>query len=292
MTDSAVPRYTVKQVSAITGVLATTLRVWERRYGVVKPERSQGGYRLYTPEQVEMLRRMAALVEGGMAASLAARTIASGSPPDAGDAATLGRLDLVAAAMSLDPASLDAVLASAFAAAPLDVVCQAWLMPELERLGAAWAQGELTVAHEHFASAGVLRALGRRFDEARPTEPGRVLVGLPPGSHHQLGLFAFATCLRQRGVDVVYLGADVPVADWERAATSLAPRAAVLGVPRASRTPRAQEVVNRLRAFSPPILVWVGGGRAGRLPGAARLPDDVGVAAQEVAQSLRARDTG
>ncbi len=278
MTDSADPRYTVKQVSAITGVLETTLRVWERRYGVVTPERSQGGSA--PPEQVERLRRMAALVEGGMAASLAARTIASGSPPDAGDAATLGRLDLVAAAVSLDPASLDAVLADAFAAAPLDVVCQAWLMPELERLGAAWAQGELTVAHEHFASAGVLRALGRRFDEARPTEPGRVLVGLPPGSHHQLGLFAFATCLRQRGVDVVYLGADVPVAE---AGGHLAPRA-----PRCSGRPGRREPRRSSTGRS-----WSGSAEAA--PGAspaARLPDDVGVAAQEVAQSLRVRDTG
>ena len=61
--------YTVKQVAALTGVAEATLRVWERRYAVVSPSRTPGGYRLYDDSQVEALREMASLVDGGVPAS-------------------------------------------------------------------------------------------------------------------------------------------------------------------------------------------------------------------------------
>lgn len=280
--------YTVKQVAALTGVLETTLRVWERRYGVVTPTRSPGGYRLYSDADVARLRSMAALVADGVPASAAARSVTH--QPDAAPAATQGldELDLVAAAASMDPARLDDVLSRALLQAPVEHVSDAWLLPELARLGRAWESRDLTVAHEHFATAGVTRFLGRVFAETPSGDLGPVLVGLPEKSQHDLGLLAFATCLRRLGVDVAYLGANVPVADWEAVAARHHPRAAVLGAPQGTRVQRAQEVVDRLNALTPPVAVWVGGGLAHRVRGAGRLPDSVAEAANRVATSLRA----
>lgn len=279
--------YTVKQVAALTGVLETTLRVWERRYQVVTPHRSAGGYRLYDEEQVARLRTMAALVAEGVPASVAAKTLPPpGAPTLEPDA--LADLDLVATALSLDAGRLDALLAEALGRAPVEQVVDSWLLPELARLGSAWAGGELGVAHEHFVTAGVVRALGRAFAEA--PDPGNgapVLVGLGTGAHHELGLLAFAVCLRRAGVSVVYLGADVPVADWVSAAAGLHPRGAVIGVPLGARVRPAQEVVDQLRTLTPPVAVWVGGGLAGRLRGAELLPAGVAAAAGEVATALR-----
>lgn len=284
--------YTVKQVAALTGILETTLRVWERRYAVVSPTRSPGGYRLYDDADVARLREMAALVTGGVPASVAARSLAP--PAAAPDEApsSLDSLDLVAAAASLDATQLDTVLSDALALAPIEQLADAWLLPELTRLGRAWADREVSVAHEHFASAGVHRALGGLFGtEPSARAPGPVLVGLPPGAHHELGLLAFAACLRRLDVEVVYLGADVPVADWEAAARGLRPRAAVVGAPLSTRVPRAQEVVDRLNALTPPIAVWVGGGLAARVRRADELPDAVAAAARTVATALRAGRT-
>lgn len=282
--------YTVKQAAALTGVLQTTLRVWERRYGVVSPTRSAGGYRLYSDADVARLRAMAALVADGVPASVAARSLTE--QPDAAPTPTtfegLADLDLVAAAASLDPAHLDDVLAGALALAPVEQLSDAWLLPELDRLGRAWQSRDLTVAHEHFASAGVVRSLGRVFAETPSGHLGPVLVGLPEKAQHHLGLLAFAACLRRLGVDVVYLGADVPVGDWADAAARHHPRAAVVGVPLSTRVPRAQDVVDRLTGLTPPIAVWVGGGLAGRVRGAEHLPDAVARAATVVATALRA----
>lgn len=281
----------MKQAAALTGVLETTLRVWERRYGVVTPTRSPGGYRLYSDADVARLRSMAALVGDGVPASVAARSVLDqpDAAPTPGEG--LAGLDLVAAAASLDPAQLDRVLTEALDRAPVEQLSDAWLLPELARLGRAWESREVTVAHEHFASAGVTRSLGRVFTEAPTGTLGPVLVGLPEKSHHDLGLLAFATCLRRQGVDVAYLGADVPVADWEAAAARHHPRAAVVGVPQVTRVERAQEVVDRLNGLTPPVSVFVGGGLAGRIRRAEPLPDAVAEAATQVATALRAGRT-
>ncbi len=285
--------YTVKQAAALTGVLETTLRVWERRYSVVTPVRSAGGYRLYDDRELAILRRMAKLVDGGVPASVAARSLATDAPEisdssaQSPDSAIPG--DLVTAAASLDAARLDAVLTDALASGPLDRVADSWLLPELGRLGDAWAAGTINIAHEHFVSAGVLRALGRLFDEAPPAEEARpVLVGLPEGARHELGLLTVATCLRRRGVRVVYLGADLPLADWTAAVASLLPRAVLVGVPLNSRVAQAQELVDRLSSETPPVAVWVGGGLADRVHGARVLPSSISDTVEELIDSLQA----
>lgn len=288
--DNSPGGYTVKQVSALTGILETTLRMWQRRYGVVDPARSPGGYRLYSDEDVARLRAMAGLVADGVPASVAARSVVSAERPKrvVKRFGTASRPDLVGAAASLNTVSLAEVLDRALKFAPVDQVLDKWLMPELVRLGQAWANGEVTVAQEHFASAGVMRALGRVFDELPDADPPQVLVGLPEGSHHQVGLMSFAVCLRRLKAGVAYLGDDVPVADWEASVRSMRPRGAVVGVPLCSKVAKAQEVVDRLNAVTPPVAVWVGGALAPKVKRAQQLPDVLADAAEEVATSLRA----
>ncbi len=284
-------RYTVKQVAELTGVLETTLRVWERRYAVVSPERSEAGYRRYDDAQVDRLRRMAALVASGVPASVAAESLSREQEEQASTPAGPSNGDLVSAARSLDPRCLDAVLASGLSG-PLTATVDEWLMPELVKVGHAWFVGELTVAHEHFVSAGVQRALGRLFDSAPgPQAGGTVLVGVPAGGHHELGTLAFATCLRRRGVDVVYLGADVPLTDWLAAASAVLPRGVVVGVPLRCPVRRAQELVDRLTTHAPPLPLWVGGALAARIRGGIRLPTPPGAAASVLADAILAGTT-
>lgn len=291
--------YTVKQVAALTGVAEATLRVWERRYAVVSPSRTPGGYRLYDDSQVEALREMASLVDGGVPASRAAETVrglpGSGviaSGPEAGDdgvAERPGPDDLVRAAASLEPGRLTDVLRRAFASGPFEQVADQWILPQLSRIGDAWEAGELTIAQEHFASAGLMRAISATFDAAPVAATGpTVLVGLPPGDRHQIALLTFATCLRRRGVNVVYLGSDIPVEEWVRAADGRRARAAVIGVTSERFVERAQAVVDGLAAVSPPLSVWVGGSHSGSISGVHHLPDAVAEAASALHISLAA----
>ena len=81
--------YTVSQAEALTGIPSTTLRAWERRYGIIAPRRTEGGYRLYDAAQIAMLREMAARVRGGMRPAQAAASLADYRPPEPARAAPL-----------------------------------------------------------------------------------------------------------------------------------------------------------------------------------------------------------
>jgi len=281
--------YSVKQVSALTGATEATLRVWERRYQVVEPARSPAGYRLYDDDQVAVLRAMVALVNSGVPASLAARTVRGTEMGSHSDAIVPGAtLDLVTVAAELNPERVHAVLDEAFAATSFDDVVDGWLPAELERLGEAWQSGRLSVAQEHFASAAVTRHLSARFNDAEPRGGVAVLVGLPQGGRHELMLLAFAACLRRAGVNAIYLGADVPLDDWRTVASEVGARAAVLGVHLEEDVAAAQAVVDLLTALRPPVAVRVGGGRRHGISGARPLDDRVSEAAAAVARDLRA----
>lgn len=277
--------YTVSQAAALTGIPATTLRAWERRYGLITPTRTRGGYRLYDAAQIEKLREMAARVAGGMRAAQAAASLHDYRTPEHG---RLGESsDLVAAAESLDPTLLRPTIDAAFASADFEHVVGSWLLPQLERLGEAWASGRLSVAQEHFASAELMAALSSFFHASSEGARGAtVLVGLPAGARHELVLLAFATCLRRLGSNVVYLGADLPAADWQAAARGQHPRAAVLGAHSLADAEAASGVAEALNRLSPPVSVWVGGSCRSAVHGAATLPDDVPEAARRLNRTL------
>jgi DNA-binding transcriptional MerR regulator len=214
--------HTVKRAAELTGVPAATLRVWERRYGVVTPTRTEGGYRVYDDAALRRLAAMAALVNGGLPARQAAarvladRDLASTDDSVVSDGAVLGDVDsLVEAARELGVDVLTRALDDGFSQGSLDRVVDEWLMPALHRLGDAWRDEQVGIAAEHFVSAGVMRRLSGLYDAAE-TVPGsvRVLVGLPRGTRHEIGALAFAVLLRRAGIDAVYLGADVPPQSW------------------------------------------------------------------------------
>lgn len=298
--------YTVKQVSALTGIAPDRLRAWERRYGVVTPTRTDSGYRLYDDADVARLRLMMRLVDAGTPASLAAQQVTGTAPvQDTRDRAVepLGASaapdpdTLVRVARSLDRAEAEHLLDQAFAAGSFESVVEQWLLPALATLGEAWADGLVDVAGEHFVSAAVRRRLGRAFDAAGTALGGPVvLAGLPPGALHELGSLSFATVLRRLGADVRWLGVDLPVDSWAHAAGRLHHAGAVVSVPLEGDAPAAAAVVRQLSQEAPATRVYVGGLGASAVPGLLEsgtddsmilLPGSVVEAARAIATDLR-----
>lgn len=285
--------YTVGRTSQLTGVPRETLRKWEQRYGVVEPVRSEGNYRLYDDESVRRLAVMRDLVDSGWAPREAARKVLedrsgaiAGNAPAPGS--PLSHLDeLVTCGQDFDVVRLESTLDKVFAQADLADVVDEWLMPSLVRLGEAWQRGDVTVAGEHFVSAAVLRRLSQAFHQLpHPDEAPRVLVGLARGSRHELGVMGFALVLRSRGVQVTYLGADLPVEAWVETVRDLAPDAVVLAVPTVEDLPAVREAV---QAISTSTTVLLGGAHQGRIEGAEPLGHQPGVAAAALADRLTAR---
>ena len=281
--------YNIKEAAARAGVSVPVLRAWERRYGIVSPARTASGYRQFDEESIERVRTMRRLVGEGWSPSAAAAAILAGEVPvgsaqelqrdgrvvapvgGAGPESAGGAMDvaarLVAASRALDSGAVELVLDELFSRGSFERVAGDLLFPSLRLLGDAWEGGQLSVASEHLASHAVLRRLGLALDGAGRSLAGRprVVVGLPPGARHELGALAFAVAARRAGITVDYLGADLPVDDWVRAADGA--DAAVVGVVTRRDRAAARDVARALLAAHPRLTVAFGGAAAPREPG-------------------------
>ncbi|MDO7868412.1 MerR family transcriptional regulator [Nocardioides jiangxiensis] len=263
--------YTIKRAAEQLGVSESTLRAWERRYGVGATQRTESGYRLYDGRDLHALGLMRALIDDGWPAQAAAdemrRRMASEAPrpttvePDGAD--TDATAALIRTAAALDAPALGALLDRQFGSASFEAVADRWLLPALHALGAAWKAQHVSVAGEHMVAHAITRRLAAAYDAAGDNPMGpRLLIGLPPGARHELGLLAFATAARRAGLSTVYLGADVPTAEWITAATTGAfgeVACAVLAAPTEADGGSVREVAEALRAARPDLLVAVGG---------------------------------
>jgi MerR family transcriptional regulator, light-induced transcriptional regulator len=287
--------YTIKQASRLTGVSETSLRAWERRYGVVVPRRTEAGYRLYDEQALEAISTMRRLVVEGWSPAQAADALHRGTVPatsvlpepatgSAAPPAVSYMQQFLDSAARLDTTGIEQSLDGGFSLGSFEHVIDSWLFPTLEALGEGWARGEIDVAGEHAASHAVHRRLSAAFDAAGSRSRGpAVVVGLPPGSQHSLGALAFATAIRRRGMDVLYLGSDVPLSSWQTAVRSRGARAAVLAVVIPQDRPAALAVAEQLLTVDPAPLVCAGGAAGNRLaPLVQSLASGIGAAAEQL----------
>jgi hypothetical protein len=203
------------------------LRAWERRYGLLKPIRSAGGFRLYTAEDEERVARMKrALDEGLSAAEAARRALAEVRPMD--DLLDDARGRLLGAAHTYDDVAAHTVLDEALAGFALETVLRALILPVLREVGDQWERGELEVGQEHFASHLIReRLLGLARLWGRGGGPLAILA-CAPGERHDISLLAFGLLLRSHGWRILYLGADTPLETLGRAVATSNPRRVVV----------------------------------------------------------------
>lgn len=310
--------YTIKQAAARSGLSVPTVRVWERRYGVVHPERTPSGYRLYDDAAIARLIAMRYLVDvQGIRPSQAAHQILKGDADVAGlvDAAraasrppprvgepeiatadhTQEAIDgFVAAARTLDVGAMERILDEAFAAERFEGAVDHVVFPALRSIGDDWSDGVVDVAMEHAASETIRRRLARFYDAVvSATGTPDLIVGMPPGGYHDIGALAFAIAARRAGLDVLYLGADVPLDSWRVAVEASGARLAVIGVVGAADVAAAERVLRTLQALARPPITALGGRRASDVrragEGVVLLPDRIDEAIG-VIQGLAAAD--
>ena len=232
MSDTAPPLVRIGELSRRTGVSPELLRMWERRYGLLEPRRTDGGFRLYSPADEERVRRMQKEIANGLPASLAAQLV--GTSPEREDHVALGGSpveivrELADALDRFDEAGANAALDRALAVFALRTTLDAIVLPYLQDLGARWENGQVSIAQEHFAT-NILR--GRLLGLSRGWGTGagpRALLACPPGEFHDLGLVCFGLTLREHGWRIVLLGPNTPIATICDTADALAPRIVVI----------------------------------------------------------------
>ena len=218
--------YEIHEVSQLTGLAPARLRAWERRYEVVRPRRLPNGYRVYTGEQVALLRAYARLVAAGERigelASQPPEAVLARVEAQAGDDSPLGAL--LRAIRDFDRERLEGLVAQQLSLRGLTAFASEVVLPLGQVVGDAWAVGQLPVAAEHLASEVVVHALKTGLRAARVGGP-LFLAGCLPTERHEWGILATLVMLQARGWRVQYLGADLPIEEMVETSWKLMPDA-------------------------------------------------------------------
>ncbi|HSC51467.1 MAG TPA: MerR family transcriptional regulator [Gaiellaceae bacterium] len=239
------------------GVSPELLRAWERRYGLLQPIRSKGGFRLYTSDDAERVSRMKHALDDGLSAAEAARRALAQAR------STEGALDdardrLLAAARAYDEATVHTVLDQALAGFALETVLRELILPVLQTVGSEWERGTLEIGQEHFITNLVrerLLALARLW--GRGGGPLAIL-SCAPGERHDIGLIAFGLVLRSHGWRILFLGADTPFATLRGAVDQTGPRLVVVASMDGALLEAGASELRRLARSAPLVLSGVG----------------------------------
>jgi len=253
--------YTASEVEQRTGVQATTLRQWERRYGIPKPTRNESGYRLYSPLDLQQIEFLLARIAEGIAVSRAAELCRQAfhvheAPSEHVHPHAATARALRAALVASDHARATELLSDAHARYSVEDVLVRIIQPALHDIGESWARGEITVAHEHQASAFLRARIAQLLQLAAVDAWGPAVVATcGPGELHEIGLLMLSVVLRRRGVRVHYLGPSTPLQDVGVYARQVGANGVLISVqtPLALRELRAHEVA--LRELGVPVFL-------------------------------------
>lgn len=200
----------IAAVAHKTGIAADTLRKWERRYGVLRPNRTNGGQRRYDDNDVARVEWLRDRLAEGFRISEAAALL-----DPAGETAFAStdelREALVEAARAADPERLVALVEQAFTLHALEAAIEEIVRPALEQIGSGWVERSGAIAEEHLLTETVRARLERMLADRRPGLRGKAVLACGPDERHDLGLLALAVLLQADGWLVAYVGADVPL---------------------------------------------------------------------------------
>jgi MerR family transcriptional regulator, light-induced transcriptional regulator len=274
------PKHTVRLTALRTGLTPHTLRAWERRHHVVTPTRTEGGQRLYSDLDVERLRLIRQLTERGhsirrlanaalseLEAIAAERDVKPESTREPLPEAAIEEFRSAAmqAARELDASELQSILERAAVTLGVPTFLDHVASPSIREIGRGWQEGTISVGHEHMATAVFGRVLGWiiHLYEVKGVGP-RLVVATPPHHTHELGALLAAAAAAAEGWDVIYLGANMPIADILSSARQVSASVVALSIVYPAEDPDLIGDLTQLRdGLSKQATLIVGGAAAG-----------------------------
>ncbi|MFN3529011.1 MAG: MerR family transcriptional regulator [Bacteroidia bacterium] len=214
--------FSIKEIEALTGVKAHTIRIWEQRYDMVKPKRTETNIRYYDDKDLRKLLNVALLNRNGFKISeiagfdeqvLKEQVLKLGSEKsdfeNQTQALTLTMLDL-------DEAGFEKLLSTIFLQMGIEKGMTEIIFPFFRSIGIMWQTGSINPAHEHFITNIIRQKLIVAIDGQSvkyDSYTKRYMLYLPEGEFHELGLLFTNYVIRSRGHQVIYIGANVPYID-------------------------------------------------------------------------------
>jgi MerR family transcriptional regulator, light-induced transcriptional regulator len=212
-------KYSIKDLEKITGIKAHTIRIWEKRYGIVKPSRTETNIRFYSDEDLRHLMNVAILNKFGykisniqsMSVAEVAKSVLELSNQDIDNDHLVD--NLVMAMIELDEQRFDKIISSAIIKNGFDDTFEHLLRQFLEKIGVLWQTGSVNPAQEHFISQLIRQKLILAIDGQHDQKANHktFLLFLPEQEYHEMALLYMYYLIRKAGHQVIYLGQNVPL---------------------------------------------------------------------------------
>jgi MerR family transcriptional regulator, light-induced transcriptional regulator len=267
-------KYNIKAVSKMLGIQPGTLRAWERRYQMVAPKRNDSGHRLYTEEHVNTLRWLISKIDQGFTISQAVSLLENNVlesepdfPADGGNHAELLGDRLLDALLQFDESKAHDLINQAFSLYTIDKVLVDILGSLLVKIGDLWEKGDITTAHEHFASSILRSRIGiilHSFPHNSILPKAVAVCG--PNEWHELGLLIFTLFLRRKGFEVVYLGASIAEKDIDVVIETVNPKFLFFSCTMKDNLPGTLALAEKLDSEHSGLSIGLGGFAVERMP--------------------------
>jgi MerR family transcriptional regulator, light-induced transcriptional regulator len=273
------PLHPIGVVAKRTGISLHVLRAWERRYGVVRPQRTSGGQRLYSDADIGRLRLLRQVTDAGRNISqvadlslaelerLVAQDLSVAVPRAYPNGTGTYRERCLAAAERLDGEAVYATLMRAVVSLRPAEFLDEVLMPLLQEVGERWHSGRLGPAQEHVVSVAARRVVTWLVDAYEaPVGAPVALVTTVSGEQHEFGALMVAVLALDAGWGVVYLGTSLPAVEVIRAARAVGASLVALSIvnrpTEAEFDAAAEEIMSVRVALPATVQVVVGGAGA------------------------------
>ncbi|GAB3931573.1 MerR family transcriptional regulator [Larkinella terrae] len=216
--------YSIKDLEQLSGIKAHTLRIWEQRYNIISPKRTDTNIRTYDDVDLKLVLNISLLKDHGfkiseiskMSTGEMAHEVITISDrklnyPDQIHALTISMIDL-------DEERFEKIINTNILQFGFENTMIYIIYPFLSRIGTLWVTGSIGPAQEHFMSnlirQKIIVAIDGQMNKQRPTGK-KYLLFLPEGELHEIGLLFANYVIRARQNKVIYLGQSLPMSELE-----------------------------------------------------------------------------
>jgi MerR family transcriptional regulator, light-induced transcriptional regulator len=215
-----VSTYSIKDLEQLSGIKAHTLRIWEQRYNLVSPKRTDTNIRFYDDEDLKLILNVALLNDNGFKIS----KIVSMERPEMRDEVmrlterSLTHDDqihaLTISMIEMDEERFDKILSTNILKLGFEQTMMNIIYPFMSKIGVLWQTGAINPAQEHFISNLVRQKLIVAIDAQIHTNTGKkFLLFLPEGELHEVSILFASFLIKNKGHKVIYLGQNTPTED-------------------------------------------------------------------------------
>jgi DNA-binding transcriptional MerR regulator len=260
--------YSIKDLENLTGIKAHTIRMWEQRYGIIKPDRTDSNIRLYDSNELKMMLNIALLNNNGFKISKIAQMSSSEvnekvletikrntSYEDQINALTVCMIDV-------EEDQFESIMSSNILQYGFEKTMINIIYPFLSRIGTLWLSASINPAQEHFITNLIRQKMIVAIDgcfEPNKTHAKKFVLFLPEGEIHEISLLFSAYLIKSRGNKLIYLGQSLPMQDVAQVHSIHKAEYLVCVITAVPSADQVQNYVNELAATFPEQQIILSG---------------------------------